>query len=216
MKPLGLFESGAPAHVLCLGAHSDDIEIGCGATILRTVAEHPDTRFTWVVFSASEDREREARASAAAFTAGAKQIDVRVERFRESYFPWQGDRIKDCLAAIAREVEPDLVLTHAGGDRHQDHRMLSELSWNHFRDHRILEYEIPKWDGDLGCPNAFVAIPAALAARKIELLMEHFGSQRARSWFSEETFRAMLRIRGVECNAPDGAAEAFYARKLLL
>ncbi len=216
MRAIGLFGSGAPAHVLCLGAHSDDIEIGCGATVLRLLHECPEIRFTWLVLSASVEREREARASAAAFLAGAKAAEVYVERFRENHFPWEGSRIKDRLAALAREIDPDLVFTHWRGDRHQDHRTLADLTWNHFRDHRVLEYEIPKWDGDLGQPNAYAAVSAALAARKVELLIEHFESQRNRPWFREDTFQALLRIRGVECNAPDGFAEAFHAHKLLL
>ena len=216
MRPIGLFGSGAPAHVLCLGAHSDDIEIGCGATVLRLLDERPETRFTWVVLSATPEREREARASAAAFLCGAKEFDVHVERFRENHFPWEGSRIKECLAALAQQVAPDLVLTHWRGDGHQDHRTVAELTWNHFRDHSLLEYEIPKWDGDLGRPNAYVAASAALATRKVELLMEHFATQRGRPWFREDTFRALLRLRGVECNAPDGFAEAFHAHKLLL
>lgn len=216
MRPLGLFGPGGPAHVLCLGAHGDDIEIGCGATVLRLVRERPETRFTWVVLSATPEREREARASAAAFLAGAKESTVHVERFRENHFPWEGSRIKERLAALAQEVAPDLVLTHWRGDAHQDHRTVAELTGNHFRDHTVLEYEIPKWDGDLGRPNAYVAAPAALAARKVELLIEHFATQRGRPWFREDTFQALLRLRGVECNAPDGFAEAFHAHKLLL
>jgi len=216
LKAIGLFGSGAPSRVLCLGAHSDDIEIGCGATVLRLLDECPETHFTWMIFSASPERELEARASAAAFLAGAKSADVRVERFRESHFPWEGSRIKDRLAGLAREIDPELVLTHWRGDNHQDHRTVAELTWNHFRDHFTLEYEIPKWDGDLGRPNAYVAAPAALVGRKVELLMEHFASQWGRPWFREDTFRALLRIRGLECNAPDGFAEAFYAHKILL
>jgi LmbE family N-acetylglucosaminyl deacetylase len=216
LKAIGLFGSGAPSRVLCLGAHSDDIEIGCGATVLRLLDECPEIHFTWMIFSASPERELEARASAAAFLAGAKSADVRVERFRESHFPWEGSRIKDRLAGLAREIDPELVLTHWRGDNHQDHRTVAELTWNHFRDHFMLEYEIPKWDGDLGRPNAYVAAPAALVDRKVELLMEHFASQRGRPWFREDTFRALLRIRGLECNAPDGFAEAFYAHKILL
>jgi len=211
-----VFGSGAPSRVLCLGAHSDDIEIGCGATVLRLLEECPKTQFTWVVLSATPEREREARSSAASFLVGAKSADIRVERFRESHFPWEGSRIKDRLAGIAREIDPELVLTHWRGDKHQDHRTVAELTWNHFRDHLILEYEIPKWDGDLGRPNAYATATAARVDRKIELLMEHFASQQSRPWFREDTFRALLRIRGLECNAPDRFAEAFYADKILL
>ena len=216
MRAIGVFGSGAPSRVLCLGAHSDDIEIGCGATVLRLLEECPKTQFTWVVLSATPEREREARSSAASFLVGAKSADIRVERFRESHFPWEGSRIKDRLAGIAREIDPELVLTHWRGDKHQDHRTVAELTWNHFRDHLILEYEIPKWDGDLGRPNAYATATAARVDRKIELLMEHFASQQSRPWFREDTFRALLRIRGLECNAPDRFAEAFYADKILL
>ena len=216
MRAIGVFGSGAPSRVLCLGAHSDDIEIGCGATVLRLLDECPETHFTWVVLSATPEREREARSSAASFLVGAKSADIRVERFRESHFPWEGSRIKDRLAGIAREIDPELVLTHWRGDKHQDHRTVAELTWNHFRDHLILEYEIPKWDGDLGRPNAYATATAARVDRKIELLMEHFASQQSRPWFREDTFRALLRIRGLECNAPDRFAEAFYADKILL
>lgn len=216
MRAIGLFGSGAPSRVLCLGAHSDDIEIGCGATVLRLLDECPETQFTWVVLSATPEREREARSSAASFLAGARSADIRVEHFRESHFPWEGSRIKDRLAGLARETSPDLVLTHWRGDKHQDHRTVAELTWNHFRDHLMLEYEIPKWDGDLGRPNAYAAATAARVDRKVELLMEHFASQQSRPWFREDTFRALLRIRGLECNAPDGFAEAFYADKILL
>jgi len=153
LRAIGVFGSGAPSRVLCLGAHSDDIEIGCGATVLRLLEECPKTQFTWVVLSATPEREREARSSAASFLVGAKSADIRVERFRESHFPWEGSRIKDRLAGIAREIDPELVLTHWRGDKHQDHRTVAELTWNHFRDHLILEYEIPEWDGDLGRPN---------------------------------------------------------------
>jgi len=216
LRAIGVFGSGAPSRVLCLGAHSDDIEIGCGATVLRLLEEYPKTQFTWVVLSATPEREREARSSAASFLVGAKSADIRVERFRESHFPWEGSRIKDRLAGIAREIDPELVLTHWRGDKHQDHRTVAELTWNHFRDHLILEYEIPKWDGDLGRPNAYATATAARVDRKIELLMEHFASQQSRPWFREDTFRALLRIRGLECNAPDRFAEAFYADKILL
>jgi len=216
LRAIGVFGSGAPSRVLCLGAHSDDIEIGCGATVLRLLEECPKTQFTWVILSATPEREREARSSAASFLVGAKSADIRVERFRESHFPWEGSRIKDRLAGIAREIDPELVLTHWRGDKHQDHRTVAELTWNHFRDHLILEYEIPKWDGDLGRPNAYATATAARVDRKIELLMEHFASQQSRPWFREDTFRALLRIRGLECNAPDRFAEAFYADKILL
>ena len=203
--------------VLCLGAHADDIEIGCGGTILKLLGERPDEiAVDWVVFSGSEERAAEARASARAFLAAAKEANVRVEGFRERYFPSIGDRIKDHVARLGEEVSPDLVLTHYREDRHQDHRLISELTYNTFRDHLILEYEIPKYDGDLGRPEVFVHLDLVHCDRKIDHLLEHFPSQKERHWFTEDTFRALMRLRGVESRAPSGFAEGFHCRKLVL
>ncbi len=207
---------GRPLSVLCLGAHSDDIEIGCGGTLLRLLAERPGTRVRWVVFSADDAREAEARASAADFLTAAGDQHVEVHRFRESYFPHVGDQIKDTFESLKTEVTPDVVLTHRRDDDHQDHRTIAELTWNTFRDHVVLEYEIPKYEGDLGRPNLYVPVDQATTERKIELLERHFGSQRSKRWFRPETFRGLMALRGVECNAPDGWAEAFHARKLVL
>ncbi len=201
--------------ILCLGAHADDIEIGCGATLLQLAAARP-IECHWVVLSADETRREEARASASNFLADCPHAEVRVASFRESYFPYLGAGLKDFVEALAAELEPDVVFTHARGDLHQDHRIVSELTWNAFRDHLVLEYEIPKYDGDLGQPNLFVPIDATTCARKIELLKAGYPSQAARDWFDEETFRAMLRLRGVEARSPTGYAEAFHARKLTL
>ncbi|MGH9133079.1 MAG: PIG-L deacetylase family protein [Ilumatobacteraceae bacterium] len=205
-----------PLSILCLGAHSDDIEIGCGGTLLRLLAERPGTSVHWVVFSADDAREVEARASAAAFLTEAGSSEVIVHRFRESYFPFVGAEIKDAFEAVQRVVTPDVVFTHRRDDEHQDHRTVAELTWNTFRDHVIAEYEIPKYEGDLGQPNLFVPLGGTVADRKVELLMEHFGSQRSKRWFRPETFRGLMALRAVECNAPDGWAEAFHARKLTL
>jgi LmbE family N-acetylglucosaminyl deacetylase len=205
---------GAPLRILCLGAHSDDIEIGCGGTLLRLLAEHPGSSVKWVVFSASEAREGEARASAADFTAGAATSSVAVKGFRESYFPTQWADLKESLEDVRREGEPDVVFSHARQDLHQDHRVLAELTWNTFRKHLVLEYEIPKYEGDLGAPNLFVALPRAVADRKVELLMKHFSSQASRAWFRADTFHGLMSVRAVECNAPEGRAEAFAARKI--
>jgi LmbE family N-acetylglucosaminyl deacetylase len=204
----------APLTVLCLGAHSDDIEIGCGGTILRLVDERPATRVHWVVFSADDDREAEARRSAEDFLVGAESSTVVVHRFRESYFPFVGDEIKDAFESLKRDVIPDVVFTHRRDDEHQDHRTIAGLTWNTFRDHLIAEFEIPKYEGDLGHPNLFVPLRPEIADRKVELLVKHFGTQRSKRWFREETFRGLMALRGVECNAD--SAEAFHTRKLVI
>ena len=199
-----------PVKLLCLGAHADDIEIGCGGTILRLAAEMPDLVVRWIVFSGGGPREVEARSSAVA----VKQIEVL--QFGDGYFPFQGAAIKDRFEVIKCEFDPSLVLTHWQGDAHQDHRLVAELTHNTFRDHLVLEYEIPKYDGDLGNPNLFVPLTQALFRRKVETIGHHFSSQRRRSWFSDKTFLAMARLRGIGCNSPEGLAEAFYARKIVL
>ncbi|MCE3247166.1 MAG: hypothetical protein K0R41_991 [Geminicoccaceae bacterium] len=207
---------GGPLRVLCLGAHCDDIEIGCGGTVLRLLADWPQASVHWVVLSSNAERSREAERSAAAFLEGAGERRLTVRTFRESYFPWLGAEIKDFFEELHAANEPDLVFTHCREDRHQDHRLVSELTWNTFRRHLILEYEIPKYDGDLGSPNLFVALDEATARRKVEALMRHFPSQRARHWFDERTFWALLRLRGLESGAEQPFAEAFYCRKLLV
>jgi LmbE family N-acetylglucosaminyl deacetylase len=207
---------GRPLQLLCIGAHCDDIEIGCGGTVLRTVAELPRVEVHWVVLTSNEEREFEARASASAFLAGAEHACIEVRTFRESYLPYVGAEVKDYFEVLKRSVHPDLIFTHHREDRHQDHRLVSDLTWSTFRDAFILEYEIPKWDGDLGTPNLFVPLSAEVAGEKIDLAVEHFASQRSRPWFDAETFTALMRLRGMECNAPERRAEAFYARKLAL
>lgn len=203
-----------PLELLCLGAHSDDIEIGAGGTVLRILGERPGTRVHWVVFSAVDRREEEARASAADFLADAGEAEIVVHRFRESYFPYVAADIKDAFEELKAAVDPDIVLTHRRDDEHQDHRTLAQFTWNTFRNHLVLEYEIPKYEGDLGHPNLYVPLDEAVAERKVELLMHHFGTQRSRTWFRPETFRALLSLRGVECVA--SAAEAFHVRKLVI
>lgn len=202
--------------VLCLGAHSDDIEIGCAGTLLRLTEGGWPIEVTWVVFSAEERREQEAQESARAVLASAKSAHIEIQRFRDGFFPAQGEAIKDYFEALKQRVTPDLIFTHYRNDLHQDHRLIAELTWNTFRDHLILEYEIPKYDGDFGSPNVFVPLDEAQCRRKIDLLLTHFASQRDRRWFSEDLFRAVLRVRGMEANAPDGYAEAFYGRKVVL
>ncbi len=201
--------------ILCLGAHSDDIEIGCGGTLLKLTEDNPDLEILWVVFSAGSIRTTEAQSSARAFLRRATRAEVIVKDFRTSYFPYQGEQIKDFVETL-KPFRPDLVFTHYRNDRHQDHRVLSDLAWNTFRSHVVLEYEIPKFDGDLGSPNVFVPLTRRQCQRKIQLLLRHFGSQRDKHWFTDELFLSMSRIRGMECASPTLLAEAFYARKLLM
>jgi LmbE family N-acetylglucosaminyl deacetylase len=204
----------ATGTVLLLGAHSDDIEIGCGGTVLRLIEQFPRASYHWVVFSGVGRRGEEAAASARAFL-GPVQQQVHVETFRDGYFPYQGAEIKEYFERLKGKVDPQLVFTHYRDDRHQDHRVISDLTWNTFRNHLILEYEIPKYDGDLGVPNFFVRLEEIVCQKKIDLLLMHFESQTPKHWFSEETFRALLRLRGMEAHADGHYAEAFYCRKLV-
>lgn len=204
----------APLRVLCLGAHADDIEIGCGGTVLHLVAARPQALFHWVVFSAAAEREREARRSASLFLSSPCRHHVVVKQFRDGFFPYVGAEIKEYFEELKQQVSPDVIFTHYRGDRHQDHRVVSDLTWNTFRDHLILEYEIPKYDGDLGSPNCFVPLDEAVCRMKTEYLVATFKSQLGKRWFSAETFHGLSRIRGIEGGAPTGYAEAFYAHKL--
>lgn len=208
----------SPLKILCVGAHSDDIEIGCGGTVLRLLAEHPGSSVDWVVLASNPQREQEARASAAEFLADADpaQSKVWVQGFQESFFPAHWTEIKRFFETVRRATEPDLIFCHHQRDRHQDHRVVAELAWNTFRSHLIWEYEIPKYEGDLGKPNLFVPLSAAQAERKVQLLMKHFASQMQRSWFRPDTFHGLMSIRGVECAAQEGRAEAFHAAKLVV
>ena len=208
--------SRKPLRVLTLGAHSDDIEIGCGATLLKLAGQRPQPEFRWVVWSAAGQREREAKRGARRFLGKAATEAVRVHAFRDGYFPAQFAEIKEAFESLAREFRPDIIFTHARDDRHQDHRVVSDLTWNTFRNQLILEYEIPKWDGDLGRPNSYIPVSRAIARRKARALLDVFGTQRNKDWFSEETFLGLMRLRGMECRAADGLAEAFTARKLLI
>ncbi len=202
--------------VLCLGAHCDDIEIGCGGSLIELRIRRPDLRFVWVVFSGDEVREAETRAAAAALIGAGSHLLVEVQRFRVGYFPHAGAQIKDAFEVLRARVTPDLVLTHYLADRHQDHRVVAELTWNTFRSHAILEYEIPKYEGDLGSPGVFCPLSAATVDRKVDALMSCFPSQRNHQWFDPELFRGHLRLRGIECNSPSRYAEAFHGRKLLI
>ena len=216
MLRIGLGTGGATAlEVLALGAHSDDIEIGCGGTLLRLAQAVPELKVTWVVLSAAGDRGNEARAGAEAFLQGVAAAEIEVERFQDAFFRY-GPEVKEYFEGLKAKVSPDLILTHHGSDLHQDHRLVAELTWNTFRDHLILEYEIPKYDGDLGSPSVFVPVAEHLARRKAELLVEHFATQRDKHWFTADVFLGLMRLRGVESRSPTGYAEAFYARKLRL
>jgi LmbE family N-acetylglucosaminyl deacetylase len=205
----------APLTVLCLGAHADDIEIGCGGTLMRLLAERPRVRVHWVVMSAPGVRAREARESARRVLRRAQSRVVRIEQFRDGYLPYEGASLKNVFEEL-KSVVPDIVFTHSRVDAHQDHRVVAQLTWHTFRDHCILEYEVPKYDGDLGRPNVFVPLSASVRRQKVRLLMSAFPSQRGKRWFSEATFDGLMRLRGIECAAADGYAEAFYGRKLVV
>lgn len=207
---------GRPLEILCLGAHCDDIEIGCGGTVLRLLEERPGAVVHWVVFASTAEREREARASAADLLAGAGRTLVTVHDFRDGYLPYQGAKVKDAFEKLKLEVAPDVIFTHQAADAHQDHRLVCELTWNTFRDHLVLEYEVPKYDGDLGTPNFYVPLSETVCTRKVEALDRHFASQRSRAWFDADTFRGVMRLRGMESNAPERYAEAFHCRKVVL
>jgi LmbE family N-acetylglucosaminyl deacetylase len=203
-----------PYRILCLGAHSDDIEIGCGGTILHLLETVGPCPVHWVVFSAAGDRAREARASAELFLDKASESHVMVHGFKDGYFPYQGAAVKDAFETLKVEVDPDVIFTHCRHDLHQDHKMLSQLALNTYRDHLILEYEIPKYDGDLRTPNVYVPLSERARARKLEILTNVFGSQRSKRWFTTETFDGLMRLRGVESASPSGYAEGFHAHKM--
>jgi LmbE family N-acetylglucosaminyl deacetylase len=207
--------SGA-LHILCLGAHSDDIEIGCGGTILRLAEQYPDSLFHWVIFSAIGVREVEAKQAAALFVPPTQLKGPLLKTFNDGFMPFVGAEVKAVFEQLKQAVSPDLIFTHNREDAHQDHRLIAELTWNTFRDHMILEYEIPKYDGDLGRPSVFVSLASALCEKKVRCILDTFQSQRCKRWFREETFFSLMRLRGMECNASSGYAEAFYCRKLVL
>lgn len=205
--------SDRPPVILCLGAHSDDIEIGCGGTLLRLCAEYPQCQIHWVVLSGDHARQAEAKASAQAL-AGERLRGLVQKNFRDGFMPYLGTEIKEFFEAELKSIAPDLIFTHQRNDLHQDHRLVSELSLNTFRNHLILEYEIPKYDGDLGQPAVYISFANGEHERKVEILMENFVSQRSKRWFDERTFFALMRLRGMECNAPAGYAEGFFVRKI--
>lgn len=215
MLTLSLPAKAGPLKVLCLGAHSDDIEIGCGGTILRLLSDHKEVEVFWVVFGASNQREQEARNSAALFLGSAKKKEVIVKNFRDGFFAFEGAKIKEYFEEL-KATTPDIIFTHQRKDAHQDHRLLAELTWNTFRNHLILEYEIPKYDGDLGQPNFFVPLERNIYEQKVEYLMQAFATQRSKQWFDRDTFLGLMRLRGMECVSPSAHAEAFYCCKVAL
>jgi LmbE family N-acetylglucosaminyl deacetylase len=216
MLKLSLDPAKPPLRLLCIGAHSDDLEIGCGGTVLEWLARYAQVEVTWVVLSASGDRETEARDSANRLLSKAKRTNLVLRDLRDGYFPAQFDMAKDLFEELKASEHPDVIFTHWLEDRHQDHRLVAELTWQTFRDHLILEYEIPKYEGDLGQPNLYVTLSTSAGERKVEHLLRHFGSQRAKTWFRPETFFALMQLRGIESRADSGFAEAFHARKLCL
>lgn len=202
--------------ILCLGCHSDDIEIGCGGTILRLAKEYPGTVFHWVVFSAIGVRAEEAQRAATLFAGQAGLRGLMLKTFPDGFMPFVGAEVKEVFEELKQTVSPDLIFTQNRKDAHQDHRLIAELTWNTFRNHFILEYEIPKYDGDLGQPSVFVPLQTEVCEKKVNFIMDAFESQRSKSWFQRDTFLSLMRLRGMECNAPSGYAEAFYCRKLVL
>lgn len=204
-----------PLEILCLGSHSDDIEIGCGGTILKLSEQYPGCRFHWVVFSAIGVREAEAHHAAKLF-AGTRLKSALFKPFKDGFMPYVGSEVKTVFETELKSLSPDLIFTHNSRDAHQDHRLISKLTWNTFRNHLILEYEIPKYDGDLGQPSVFVPFESEICNTKAGYLMDAFQSQHAKPWFRKDTFVSLMRLRGMECNSPSGYAEAFYCRKLVL
>lgn len=202
--------------ILCLGAHADDIEIGCGGTILKLLAEYEPAQVHWVILGANEQRAEEARQSAELFLGNATECRLTIKPFRDTFFPYEGARIKEVFRQLQGDVSPDVVFTCRREDMHQDHRLVAELTWNTFRDHLIVEYEIPKYEGDLGAPNIFVPLEKSVCQKKIDCITKAYQSQHEKPWFTEDTFWSLLRIRGIECNSPTGYAEGLYCRKLTI
>jgi LmbE family N-acetylglucosaminyl deacetylase len=202
--------------VLCLGAHSDDIEIGCGGTVLRMIEQSKAIEFYWLVFSSNPRRAKEAEHSAHAFLSGARGKTVVVKSFRDGFLPYLGSPVKECFEELKKLFAPDVIFTHCRHDLHQDHRLVWELTWNTFRDHFILEYEIPKYDGDLLSPNFFVPLSETHARQKVKNLMRYFTTQHNKQWFSEDLFYGLMRLRATEVGSAARYAEAFYCRKALL
>jgi LmbE family N-acetylglucosaminyl deacetylase len=202
--------------ILCLGCHSDDIEIGCGGTVLRLAGQYPDCDFHWVVFSAPGARNAEAQRAAELFVDPARLKGPFLNGFPDGFMPFVGSEVKSAFEELKQKVSPDVIFTHNRRDAHQDHRLIAELTWNTFRDHLILEYEIPKYDGDLGQPSVFVPLEMDICKKKVDYIMDAFPSQHPKRWFQPDTFLSLMRLRGMECNAASGYAEAFYCRKMAI
>ena len=216
MMPLQIGPDLQCLRVLCLGAHSDDIELGCAGTLLQWLSRYERVELTWVVFSATEQRALEARKSVRALMKRAAHLDIVLGDFVDTQFPAEFTRAQAFMRSLAARCSPDVVLTHRLEDRHQDHRLVAELTGQAFRNHLILEYEIPKYEADLGQPNLYVPLAAAVAQRKQRHLLSVFGSQRSKDWFNERGLSALMNLRGLECRAPSGCAEAFHVRKAVI
>jgi LmbE family N-acetylglucosaminyl deacetylase len=218
MLSLNIFSASEKTrNVLCLGAHCDDIEIGCGGTLLSLLESSPNIEVTWVLFTSDKQREKEAEDGAHLFTRNARQLNLQIFDFRDGFLPYSGGDVKQAFERLKQEIaNPDLILTHYHKDLHQDHRLVSELTWNTFRNNLILEYEIPKWDGDFGTPNAFMPLTKEIGKQKLAYLQQAYTSQHSKAWFSDDLFWSTMRIRGMESNSPSDIAEAFFSRKLVL
>lgn len=216
MLKFKLFNKDDQPNILCLGAHPDDIEIGCGGTILQLIDQTPKCNFYWAIFSSNETRLKEAQQSANLFLNKVQGKQIKILDFKESYFPFVGAEIKDYFEKIKHDFSPDLIFTHTIKDAHQDHQLIRSLTWNTFRNHLILEYEIPKYDGDLETPNLYVCLDRKIVDRKIRYLFDSFQTQKEKQWFTKDTFIGIMRIRGVESNSPSKYAEAFHCRKATL
>jgi LmbE family N-acetylglucosaminyl deacetylase len=201
--------------ILYLGAHCDDIEIGCGGTIMRLNEEYTIQHVKWVVFTSTDIRAEEARKGADYFLQKCNKKEVVIKNFRDGFLPYEGEKVKNAFEEL-KSFNPDIVFTHYRHDRHQDHRVVCDLTWNTFRDHLIFEYEIPKYDGDLGNPNCFVPLEATVAEKKVQAIIEIYGSQGSKQWFDKETFFSLLRIRGMESAAKTRYSEAFYTNKFMI
>lgn len=217
MQPLILTnKADEPLNILCLGAHCDDIEIGCGGTLLKLLDSNRSANVYWQIFSSTPARRQEAVSGANKICEKARSLQTNILDFRDGYLPYTGSAVKEAMEEVKQDFSPDLILTHFRHDLHQDHRMISELTWNTFRNHQILEYEIPKWDGDLGSPNTFVTLEKTHAKEKISILQDVYNSQHSKEWFTDDLFWSIMRIRGMECNSESGLAEAFYTRKTVI
>ena len=201
--------------ILCIGAHSDDIEIGCGGSILRFLSEYKDVEVYWAVLGSNGKRDKEVIGSANKFLANAKKKKIIIKNFKNSYFPYVGGEIKKFFEKNLKKISPEIIFTHYRNDLHQDHRIVSDLTWNTFRDHHILEYEIIKYDGDIGTPNFYVHLSNEVCREKIEIISESFKTQRNKDWFTKDSFYSILRVRGIESRAPEKFAEGFYCRKII-